>query len=574
MKVLGGTQVLSTLALALTALGCGSSGADNGVVAMRPAGGAGSPADGATSPPGATPPARSAPSRSAPSRTTPFDVAHARIGTNLVAVSYYSPQWPFVDAMKVSRVSSKGFPWDLVAGDQPTPALDPQGYPIGLGSAQSVSTLMLRGVGEHFPAGEYVVLFEGEGRVELSWDGGRARHEHDGEGTARFTADVTPSDNGLILKITRSNARNHVRDLRVIMPGFEATYAAQPFHPLFLERLAPYAVLRFMDWGQTNRSPITSWSERKLPDYRSQHGQNGVAYELMADLCNRTGKHPWVCVPHLADDDYVRQLAELLRDEVDPGLKVFVEYSNEVWNGAFSQHHDVKKAAAREGLEWYAGYTRRSLRIFDIFEEVFGGTDRLVRVLGAQAGNPWIGQKVCEALPGRGQADALAIAPYFGGRLGNRKHWRATRGWSVSEVLDACEADLAEQRELMRKYKAQAEAAGLALIAYEGGQHLAAVGEAVDDPTLVELFKEANRHPRMKALYLQHLADWRAAGGGTYVHFNDVFVPQKWGCWGALEHQDSDPAASPKYSALAETARAWTRAAAPVTSTPERGGAR
>ena len=36
------------------------------------------------------------------------------------------------------------------------------------------------------------------------------------------------------------------------MPGFEN--AKSPFHPLFLERLAPFEVLRFMKWQRTENS--------------------------------------------------------------------------------------------------------------------------------------------------------------------------------------------------------------------------------------------------------------------------------------------------------------------------------
>lgn len=561
MKIHGGTALVLGFgaALILTGLSCGTNDRTEGTAAAASTapGGSGSPGGGAVSPGS---PVSTSPTTSA---AVTFDPRTPSIGMNLNGVSYYSPQWAFVDAMKMSRVNSGEFPWDLKAAGLPAPALDEQGYPIGLGAGQVVSTLMLRAIGDHFPAGEYIVLFDGDGEVKVSLDGNRESLDHDGAGSGRFTVDVTPTSNGLMLEIKRSNPANHVRNVRVIMPGFEVTYATRPFHPLFLERLRPFSALRFMDWGNTNGSTVTRWDERKRPDYRSQHGGAGVAHELMVQLCNQTLKQPWICVPHHADDDYVRSLATLLRDGVDPRLKVFIEYSNEVWNGSFKQHRDVTHQARRERVEWYACYTRRSCEIFSIFEEVFGGTTRLVRVLGSQAGNPWIAKQICRALPSPGAADALAIAPYFGGRLGAPKHWRTTRDWTVEQVLDACQAELAEQRDLLAKTRARARDAGLALIAYEGGQHLAAVGEAVNDEKLVDLFIEANRHPRMRQLYREALAVWAAEGGGTFVHFNDVFVPQKWGNWGALEYQDSDPAGSPKYSALVSVAEEWARSTPP-----------
>lgn len=47
----------------------------------------------------------------------------------------------------------------------------------------------------------------------------------------------------------------------------------------------------------------------------------------------------WVCVPHLADENYIRSMAQLFRANLDPDLKIYVEYSNETWNWIFQQTH-------------------------------------------------------------------------------------------------------------------------------------------------------------------------------------------------------------------------------------------
>jgi hypothetical protein len=70
---------------------------------------------------------------------------------------------------------------------------------------------------------------------------------------------------------------------------------------------------------------------------------------------NQAGKDLWINVPHQANDDYVTKLAHLLRYGSDgvnpytspqpspvfpplaPGRKVYLEWSNELWNGGFSQ---------------------------------------------------------------------------------------------------------------------------------------------------------------------------------------------------------------------------------------------
>src|SRR5207249_8596750 len=124
--------------------------------------------------------------------------------------------------------------------------------------------------------------------------------------------------------------RDTVADIRVWMPGFEN--AASPFHPLFLERLAPFEAIRFMKWQRTETSPTRSWDQRAKLDDERWSTDAGVPPELMIDLVNAGRANPWFCMPHLADDDYVRRFARLVKERLRPDLKVYVEYSNEVWN--------------------------------------------------------------------------------------------------------------------------------------------------------------------------------------------------------------------------------------------------
>ena len=43
----------------------------------------------------------------------------------------------------------------------------------------------------------------------------------------------------------------------------------------------------------------------------------------------------WINIPGHADDDYVINLAKLLKATVDPTLFIYYEYANEVWNWQF-----------------------------------------------------------------------------------------------------------------------------------------------------------------------------------------------------------------------------------------------
>ena len=83
-------------------------------------------------------------------------------------------------------------------------------------------------------------------------------------------------------------------------------------------------------------------------------------------------KDIWINVPVAASDDYVRELALLLRDNLDPNLHIYVEYSNEVWNWDFSQAHWNLAYADQHGLTYIEAYAHRTAEIALIFEEVFG----------------------------------------------------------------------------------------------------------------------------------------------------------------------------------------------------------
>lgn len=477
-----------------------------------------------------------------PVEVPPFDIRQMSVGINLSEHTYYATQLAFVDVVKSGRKGSSA-PWDGSSGL----SYDSSGYPRSVSGSQYAWTLVLRGLDGKYPAGTWTLMFEGDGDVRLNYDA-TGTFNHNGQGIASFPVNVSrPTTDGVEIRITRSSSSNPVRNIRFVMPGHKDTFLEKPFNPVFLEMIEPFTTLRFMDWGSTNNSGQVNWSDRTSPYYYSFQG-DGVPYEYMALLCNQTKKHMWVCVPHKASNTYVSELAKVIKSHLDPSLKCFIEYSNEVWNGGFSQHRDVASAASNKGFQWYQQYTIRSVEIFKIFEREFGGLDRLVRVLGSQSANSWIGEQILKALPSRDDADALAIAPYFGGKLGSSLASSA-RGWSVDEVINWCSSDIDTVLEHVSSNKSKADAHGVALIGYEGGQHLAGVGSSADDGTLTNLFMAANRDVRMSNLYQKYLNGLKDRGCGVFALFNDCYRPTKWGSWGLLEYQGIK---TPKYNGTME----------------------
>ena len=116
-----------------------------------------------------------------------------------------------------------------------------------------------------------------------------------------------------------------------------------------------------------------------------------LAAQMLADTKSAAG---WFNVPFLASDDYVLQMATLLKAHVPADRKIYIEYSNEIWNYGFIQWsmswqmgllHGHNNSFNSNGAEqWWN--VKRSLEIHKIFDTVFGdeARTRLVRVLATQ----------------------------------------------------------------------------------------------------------------------------------------------------------------------------------------------
>ena len=474
------------------------------------------------------------------------------VGINLSGVTYYASQHPFVDEFKQSQ------PWVFQKDGAPYGKGDPQplradGYPASLAPGQYVDSIL--GMDPDFPPGEYVLLYEGKGDVDVRGDAKTASR-----GDGRIEMVVRPKDHQLSVRITRTDPANPVRNIRFVPRDAESTYLEKPFREAFLKSWRGFGVLRFMDWQSTNNSPQRAWSDRTTPASQTQGGKRGVAVEHLVDLANTLETDPWFCLPHLASDDYVRRFATAVEQRLSPRRKVYVEYSNECWNGTFAQ----ARYCADRGRELKLSdnayqaqlrfYSQRSVEIFSIFEEVFGGKQRLVRVLASHHVNPWSSEQVLTWKDAHAHADALAVAPYFGHEFGRPDKVDATLALGVDGLLEACKPAIEKNKVLTAK---QAELAGrftLPLITYEGGAHMVGIRGAENNDKLTALFTEASRHPRMKDLYLLDLDNWRDAGGGLYVAFASTARPSKWGNWGVLESDGQDPKTAPKYQALEQFA--------------------
>ncbi len=558
---------------------------------------------------------------------------NAALGTNIAALDYWSTEWTLLDAMKTAGGWYTQTPqvWDT--GEQDRLDLDEHGWVRSLPAAddadvqyRTVAAVALNGTGGTYRPGRYLLLYQGQGTIEYGFD---ARRNAALSRPGRDVLDVDSAGNGgILIRILATNPDDYLRDIHLIPDAalcpdqpwqlcqddcgeacstVEEVFQAQPFQPEFLRDLRGFRVLRFMDLLHTNDSNLGTWSERPQLEDARWNGPYGAPLALALTLANQTGADPWLNVPTRADDDFVVRMAEAVRAQLAPERKVYIEYSNEIWNTAFvngdwveaqgqATWPDASNSAYTKRINWYG---KRTAEIVGLFKDVFGAeADRVVGVMGGFAAGPWASEQAltCPLATADGTApcwseiDALAIAPYFGAYLGQPRFADDLAAWlQQPDGLNALftelrvggllydpsdpegerapqEGALARARSYTSDGAAIAARYGLQLIAYEGGQHLAGVAAQQNNAALTELFVAANRDPRMAALYDDYLRDWREAGGQLMCHFLSVGAYSRYGSWGAKEHQQQQ--AAPKFNALMRFLEAypcwWPGCAAPT----------
>ena len=344
-------------------------------------------------------------------------IVNSPVGVNLAEITYHSSQWVFKDIMLQSDE------WRPQGGS--TLALDSDGNITSLLLGQEAVTHVYLGLGDHYPAGEYTLFCEGEGEIQI--DGSTL--------LSGGTVNVIPNNSGFVINLRTTDPNgtgNYIRKIRLIAPGeengvtFTENYETQPFHPLFLATMEKFKTLRFMDWLETNNSQNVDLSHITPMIAATQGGARGAAPEYLALLANTLQADAWINIPHQATDAYVIEFATRLKDTLNPNLKLYVEYSNEVWNYGFDQAGYSRDRGYELGLDSSSGnmgeaqallryYSQRSVEIFHLFDQVFPGAsnNQLVKVLGTQFASAWRSDTIMDWQDAYLEADVLAVAPYI-----------------------------------------------------------------------------------------------------------------------------------------------------------------
>lgn len=499
------------------------------------------------------------------------------LGMNTNEVMDMNSSVPFVDLFKKSAHFNENSPW-LTKGHV---QYDQFGWPKRLNKGQAGTRFISNLPAGTIPVGNYIVKYDGKGKIKY---GGNTKLVKSTPG--RDIIAIAPGKNGRItstLTITESDPNNYIRNISVLFPGgicmgdafkrvssqrqcgsrkylsFEDHHERILFNPDYLNFMKDFKVIRFMNMSGITRNDLSHWANRPnmaQASWGGKEGVRGVPLEVMVELANQLNADAWFNLPHKADNTFVQNYARYVKDHLKPNLKAYVEYTNEAWNGIFTQAHYMKKQGLAMKLDrdkdqaGYKYYSKRSVEVFKIWERVFNDPNRLVRVMGGFTTNKRLTSTLLDFQDAYKHTDALAIAPYF--YIGQKRVKQIRdvnvvfrelsspkNPYSIPSILKIVK----EQAELTKQYNVD-------LIAYEGGQHLVAykthtVREG-PNPALIR----ANKDRRMQKLYYEFLTGWRKAGGKTFVAFSAPRIYTWIGSWGIKEHINQPASQAPKYQAL------------------------
>ncbi|KAK7101074.1 hypothetical protein V1264_023919 [Littorina saxatilis] len=494
------------------------------------------------------------------------------IGMNIGGISYYSSEVKWVDVSKQSQEwlteREGGHEWDTHEHD--SVQWRPDGYPARLEKGLKLLKLFYRGFGSEEERGNYTILYDGEGQIKFSLTDLHVLYNGKGRKVINFS---NIGNGGIILNLLATNPSNPIRNIRILPPGYENTYQRFPFHPLLTEFLGRFSEIRFMDYLSTNnhQPEPTTWNSRRPVDFHTQEGRQGGSIEYLVQLANTVGANPWVCMPHAADDNYLKQFAAYVKQHLRPDLHVYVEYSNEVWNGIFRQtKYQTEQGkplfpndpAFKQGMKHF---NKRATEVANIWDQVWGSSaNRLTNVYAWQTGyQDYYRQALVDLGDRKSSFDALAITGYFDcDQAAGKRHASELPNMTMAQIQNLCNSDLQKQKDSYSHYMDVAKSHGLKLVMYEGGPSVMENGAIVNGAHVQAVTDKAiafNKDPAIEQPMKDILQGWHdivtsngsnAYPGGLFNYFASTGSPSKYGSWGMSEYTGQDLSTVAKWRAV------------------------
>ncbi len=375
-----------------------------------------------------------------------------------------------------------------------------------------------------------------------------------------------------------------LKDFRVVRlmnlmessPNYGTCFVKDPANPTGNPIIDQTCLVQDFNWSQRAKMDDAVWGASGNTARLERYGR-GVPIEVLVELANQLNAHPWFNLLHNATDDYVRQFATYVRDHLKAGLKPHIEYTNETWNGNFWASLYVREkgkglytAASNPFWDGAYYYAKRASEVFQIWESVYGGSDKLVRILGTYQSNPDLTKGMLNYGDTKNHVDAVAMGAYFYA-CWNRSSNTAcadtgkipktlSEATSLDDIFTALDNSndpysLPSLQNQILRQAAITKSFNKALYAYEGGQHLVInwSDSSIDTTrknSLLDFFKAANRDPRMNERYQKLFSLWKEAGGQQFMVFTVPQTFNRYGTFGIKEYLLQSRSSAPKYDAV------------------------
>jgi hypothetical protein len=513
------------------------------------------------------------------------------LGVNISDVSPNDPTLTFADAVKQAAVFQSNS--NYININAPVP-LDSQGWPTTDG------TLPLWTIPRE-PEGTYLLSFTGQAQVvdrlgvgSFSVGGtsygttlpsGTGYDATTNTTTAQWVVPSTTSTtSGAFIgfvnsqRTPTSGTNTGVTNVHLMRPTARFAATSSPIGELFTadfkKLLNNFTMIRFMDYLATYANNQRTWTDRVKPtdrtQYQSQAGYGwqgkGGAWEYAVELANETGKDMWINLPLQTDDDYVTKLAQLLAygsdgsnpytslqanpvfPPLNPNLKVYVEYSNEIWNSYFPMYNQNATLALQEVQAGgsplnYDGATsntvwahrrvaKKTKEISDLFRAVWGDAAMMTRIrpvlewqYGDSLGTGSDGLKFLEYYYDNADGKSHVATPY----PVNHYIWAGGGAWyalPVNTEASTIAGIYASGMDLSLPHTTASDAVwtlayGLQEMGYEGGFYVGANNVSVSDSAAqTDLQNAANLDPSATKFETQSINLFFQEGGNIPLIFN------------------------------------------------------
>jgi hypothetical protein len=491
---------------------------------------------------------------------------------------------------------------------------DKNGYPLEVTSLDRVESHMLYELKKNsIPNGKYTILFDGEGEIAVKGLFKLIKKVNSNEYTIKISLSNKNYERG-VLQIIRSQRGNHIRNIRIIMPGgicnddiFHIRYKSNckniklfvdmykedknifVFNPDYLRFVKDFSPLRVMNFHETSQKPPAKcnncmeykqkWNTRASVSSYSWGSsyridpllRRGAPWEISIKLANILYKYNnniklYYVLPFNLTDNYIINLSKLINSSLNPNIHIFLEYNNEAWNPRFhgAQYVQYKgsklnpepdKNKYREGYKFYVTEAKRVFKIFNInFPR-----NRTNRVLGSFQWNPALTKGLLEYKDSYKEIDSIAIGTYFYMCYDSKK-CKDNRGILALENSTQIEEYILSDKNRygiprliknIKLHRDQVNKYGIDLISYEGGLHITV--QNLRHKYANHYVKILNRFSDSGHAYNLYVKYLNLLKSQDIIHTWVAFTsPQSYHKWGPFGIKQTLNGTGPKYQAVIE----------------------